>query len=157
MGKAPFLARRRAKSLVDEAHALDERGDPSGAWATLERALKVDPECFEAEFLLGRIANDRGRHAIAVEHLQRATRLSGTDAFAFSELGRAYHELKRRGEAEAAYTRSLDLRNDPYTAINLATLLRDSGRFAEASALYQRALDAGALDGETAARIRAML
>lgn len=157
MGKAPFLARRRAKSLVDEAHALDERGDPSAAWAALERALNEDPECFDAEFLLGRIANDRGRHEIAAEHLGRATRLKPADAFAFSELGRAFHELKRRGEAEAAYTRSLDLRNDPYTAINLATLLRDSGRFAEASALYQRALDAGGLDPETSARLRAML
>lgn len=157
MAKSPFLSRRRAKALVEDAHALDERGDAGGAWQALERALKEDPDCFDAEFLLGRIANDRGRHEIAAEHLERATRLKPADSFAFGELGRAYHELKRRGEAEAAYTRSLELRNDAYTAVNLATLLRDSGRFAEATALYQRALDAGSLDEETAARLRAML
>ncbi len=157
MSKTPFFARRRASALVDKGHALDARGDAESAWRALEEALKEDPESFEAEFLLGRIANDRKRHEVAAEHLERASRLNPKSPHALAELGRAYHELRRRAEAEAAYTKSLALKDDPYTAINFATLLRDTGRFGEATELYKRAVASSELDAETAARIRGML
>jgi tetratricopeptide (TPR) repeat protein len=157
VGKTPFLVRRRAGKLVDEAHALDERGDQDGAWAKLEAALNEDRESFDAEFLLGRIANDRTRPDIAASHLERAVALNPNAAHAYGELGRAYHELRRRADAEKAYQRSLELKNDPYTAINFATLLRDTGRFQEATAMYERALSAPGLDKETAEKIRGML
>ncbi len=157
MAKTPLLARRRAAKLVDDAHALDARGDQQGAWTILESALKEDPHSFDAEFLLGRIANDRSNFDVAASHLERAASLNAKAAHAHSELGRAYHQLRRRGEAEASYSKSLSISDDPYTAVNLATLLRDSGRFGEAVKLYERALASGRLDPETAQRIRAML
>jgi tetratricopeptide (TPR) repeat protein len=157
MGKAPFFARRRAAALVDEAHAKDDGGDQAGAWTLLEQALKDDPQSFDAEFLLGRIANDRAKFDLAAPHLERACALAPRAAHAFSELGRAYHQLGRRAEAEAAYSKSIGLKEDPYTMLNFATLLRDSGRFGEAAALYGRAVATGGLDPETSARVKAML
>jgi len=157
MARTPFFARRRATALVDKAHSLDASGAPELAWLALEEAIREDPDSFEAEFLLGRIANDRKAHEMAVGHLERACRLNAKASPAFSELGRAYHELQRRAEAEEAYKKSLALQDDPYTAINFATLLRDTGRFGEATELYRRALASSKLDAETAARIRGML
>ena len=157
MAKTPFFARRRASALVDKAHSLDAGGAPELAWLALEEAIREDPESFEAEFLLGRIANDRKAHDMAAAHLERASRLKPQSGNALAELGRAYHELHRRAEAEEAYTKSLALKDDPYTAINFATLLRDTGRFDEATDLYRRALASSQLDAETAARIRGML
>lgn len=157
MAKAPFFARRRAAQLVDEAHAKDERGDQAGAWQLLEQALKEDPHSFDAEFLFGRIANDRNNFDIGALHLERATALNPKAAHAFGELGRAYHQLGRRGEAEAAYTQSLALKADPYTMVNFATLMRDTGRFGEATKLYEQAIATGGLDAETSAKVRAML
>lgn len=157
MGKTPFFARRRGGALVEQAHRAYDHNDTQGAWQTLERAIKEDPRNGQAEFLLGRIANDQGQHAIAVEHLTRATTLTPSSADAFGELGRALHESRRRPEAEEAYKRALSLRDDPYIAINFATLLRDSGRFAEATELYRRALAARGLDAETRARIEGMV
>lgn len=157
MAQAPFFARRRASALVDKAHSLDAGGQPEVAWLALEKAILEDPESFEAEFLLGRIANDRKAHEMAAAHLERACQLKPQSGNALAELGRAYHELHRRAEAEAAYQKSLALKDDPYTAINFATLLRDTGRFGEALELYKRALASSQLDGETAERIRRML
>lgn len=157
MAKTPFFARRRASALVDEAHAKDERGDQSGAWSLLEQALKEDPQCFDAEFLFGRIANDRSHFDVAAPHLERAVALDPTAGHAYGELGRAYHQLHRRGDAEAAYTKSLALKEDPYTMLNFATLLRDTGRFGEATKLYERAVATGKLDAETAEKVRAIL
>ena len=152
-----MFARRRAAKLVDEAHALDDRGDQQGAWSALERALKDDPQSFDAEFLMGRIANDRNQFEIGASHLERAISLNPKAAHALSELGRAYHQLHRRGDAEAAYTKSLALKDDPYAMLNFATLLRDTGRFGEATKLYERAIATGGLDPETAEKVRAML
>src|SRR2546428_7770172 len=146
MSKAPFFARRRGDKLVDEAHAAYDRNQVEQARAALARALKEDPRSADAEFLLGRMANDEGDYAAAAEHLARATQFAPKSAEAFGELGRALHELRRRPEAEAAYKRSLELRDDPYMAINMATLLRDSGRFEEATAYYRRAIEARGLD-----------
>lgn len=153
MAKAPFFARRRAEKSIDDAHSRYEQNDLEGAWALLEGALKDDPESATAHFLMGRIANDRKQPQVAVPHLKAAVAAAPNHADAYAELGRAHHELRQRPDAEAAYKRSLELKNDPYTAINFATLLRDSGRFAEATDLYKRALAAPGLDAETRARI----
>src|SRR5690349_7590877 len=78
-----------------------------------ERALKEDPDCCGAEFLRGRIANARNRFELPATHRERAVVLDPAAAHAQSELGRAYHPLRRRGEPEAAYTKSLALKADP--------------------------------------------
>jgi len=155
--KAPFFARRRAQAAVDDAHARYDAGDTEAAWRALESALKDDPACVEAEFLLGRIANDRKQYAVAAEHLKRAAELKPKDAATYGELARAFHELHNRREAEVAYARALELGNDPYIAINFATFLRDTGRFDEATRFYRRAVEAPGLDAETRERIRQML
>ena len=157
MAKTPFLAKRRALKTVDEANALNDRGDSQGAWVLLERAVREDPECFEAEFVMGQIANDMNRFEIAAPHLERAVALDAKAAHAYSELGRAYHQLHRRGDAEAAYNKALGIKADPYTMLNLATLFRDTGRFGEATKLYEQAVATGKLDAETDAKVRAML
>jgi tetratricopeptide (TPR) repeat protein len=154
MSKAPFFSRWRAEKAIDAAHTHYERNDLEGAWALLEGSLKDDPESATAHFLMGRIANDRKQPHVALPHLKQAVAGAPNHADAYAELGRAHHELRQRPDAEAAYTRSLELKNDPYTAINFATLLRDSGRFAEATELYKRALSAPGLDAETRMRIQ---
>jgi tetratricopeptide (TPR) repeat protein len=157
MSKAPFFARRRSLKLIGEAHDAYERNRVDEARSKLASALKDDPRSADAEFLLGRIANDEGDYPVAAEHLGRATTFAPKSAEAFGELGRALHELRRRPEAEAAYKRSLELHDDPYMAINMATLLRDAGRFEEATVYYRRALEGRGLDPETRARIQAAL
>jgi tetratricopeptide (TPR) repeat protein len=153
VGKTPYLVRRRVAKLVDAAHNAIAAGDAAGAWRSCEAALAEDPESHDAEFLMGLMASDQSRHDIALPHLEHAAALEPKNPVTLAELGRAHHELRNRRQAEEAYRRSLELRPDAYVEINLATLLRDSGRFAEATDAYRRALAFPELDAETRARI----
>jgi tetratricopeptide (TPR) repeat protein len=153
VGKTPFLVRRRAAKHVAAAHDAHAARDTEGAWRSCQAALAEDPDCHDAQFLMGLIANDQKRYEVALPHLEHAAKLEPANPVTLAELGRAHHELRNRPQAEEAYRQSLKLRPDAYVEINLATLLRDSGRFAEATEAYRRALAFPDLDGETRARI----
>ncbi len=153
MGKTPFLVRRRVAKHIDAAHDAIAVGDEAGAWRSCEAALLEDPDSHDAEFLMGLMGNDGKRYDIALPHLEHAAQLEPANPITLAELGRSHHELRNRAEAEAAYRKSLEIRPDAYTEINLATLLRDSGRFAEATEAYKRALAFPDLDGATRERI----
>lgn len=154
VGKAPYLVRRRAAKHIAAAHDALAAGDPAGAWRACEAALAEDPGSHDAEYLLGLMANDQKRYDLALPHLEHAATLEPRNPLTLAELGRAHHELRNRPQAEDAYRRSLEIRPDPYTEVNLATLLRDSGRFAEATEAYQRALAFPDLDAATRERIQ---
>lgn len=154
MGKIPYLVRRRVAKYVDAAHDAIATGLAEQAWRSCEAALAEDPDSHDAEFLLGLMANDQGRHDIALPHLEHAAAIEPKNPITLAELGRAHHELRNRPQAEEAYRKSLEVRPDAYVEVNLATLLRDSGRFAEATEAYKRALAFPELDAETRARIQ---
>jgi tetratricopeptide (TPR) repeat protein len=119
----------------------------------------TDPACAPAvQFGLGTIAAREGRHAEAVEHLQRAVALFPEFGAAHYALARAYRALGRRDEAEAALERHTQFGarwpaiEDPLSAA-IATLREDPG------ALVQRGIkqaDGGDVEGAIAAHEAAL-
>jgi len=113
------------------AEALLDAGD-------LEESRKrfaelTDPACAPAvQFGLGTIAARLGRHAEAVEHLQRAITLFPEFGAAHYALARAYRALGRPDEAEAALARHAQFGarwpaiEDPVAA-TVSTLREDAG------------------------------
>ena len=84
------------------------------AQALYERAMHLDRECFEAQFNLGNIHHDLGRHGDSVRHYRRALEIDPNYPDAHFYLAvtlektgrpaeakphwRAYRELAPRGE-----------------------------------------------------------
>ena len=73
------------------------------AIGSLERAIAIDPDLYEARIVLGRTLIRAGRPAEAVEHLQRATRLAPHNPEPFFQLAIAYQRLGKKAEANAQY------------------------------------------------------
>ena len=86
-GAGPFSPKRTAGFRIDRARVLAELGDPAGARADLDEAIRLAPEDPVAWMLsaaLSRRQGDIGRAAAAIE---RATALAGSDPDVLFEAG----------------------------------------------------------------------
>lgn len=77
----------------------------------LETAVKVVPDDFRVNFLLGVAYNRLGQNEQAVRVLERARQLNGKDVDAISQLAVVYEALKRYDETDSLYEEAL--RIDP--------------------------------------------
>jgi tetratricopeptide (TPR) repeat protein len=98
---------------VDDAILLAERHRREGrideATVLCRRALQTQPDCHEAEHVLGLIALQGGRPGAAIEHLRRAAETAPGLAFIHANLSEAYRLAGRLGEAKEAALRALRL------------------------------------------------
>ncbi len=101
------------EAWLNLARAQREAGRSSDAAVNLKRALELDPELFEAHYLLGRISFEQNKLPEAVLALEqavdgRAAELAWyPDAWNF--LGRVLQKLERKSQAKEAYERFLAL------------------------------------------------
>lgn len=113
-----------ASALVRRADELAGAGDPSAALATLDEALRENPESVPGLRLTGNLLVGEGRVAEARRRYDAVLRLEPDDALALRGLGRCSLMEGRTDEALAYYTRTLALRpNDAQTRNNLGALL----------------------------------
>jgi tetratricopeptide (TPR) repeat protein len=104
--------------------------------------LAVEPKQADAWHLLGVVANQVGKHAIAVEYIQRAIESNQAVADFHNNLGTAYSALGRLPDAIACYRRALQLKPDHADAhYNLGHAAKQQGNLDEAAASYRRALE----------------
>jgi tetratricopeptide (TPR) repeat protein len=153
-GAAPAVAAdlpdpRERVGVAAELHAAAgriQRGECAGALRDLERIVRDDPHNFPALTLAGQCLRDAGRHAEALALYQRAARENELSAVPVVNSAGCLLALGRAAEAEREFRHALVL--DPSlgdAAVPLSRLLRESGRAAEAAAVLDRALAAGAL------------
>jgi tetratricopeptide (TPR) repeat protein len=116
-------------------------GELRAAEALYHEILRREPDHAEALYLLGVIAYQEKRHALAVELLRRAIGLDSGQSRYHNALGAALMGLGRRAEAIASYRQALALQPDLGEAHNnLGNALREEGRLSEAMECYRRAL-----------------
>jgi predicted O-linked N-acetylglucosamine transferase (SPINDLY family) len=103
--------------------------------------LAAQPDHADAVHAIGVIANQVGRHDLAIEWIQRAIAVRPNDPAAFCNLGEAYRSLGRPGAAIPCYHRALEL-NPNLAAVhnNLGAALAAQGQQDDAIASYRRAL-----------------
>jgi tetratricopeptide (TPR) repeat protein len=127
------------EAAVGHGAALLELGKADEAIASLQRAIKLDPDSFEAHTTLA-LAFDRLMHwEAAVAAYERALRLRPADQQSLLKLGFALSRLDRRGELNAWFEKAIAA--EPGTASlygMLASQLLAFGRLDEAV----RAMDA---------------
>jgi tetratricopeptide (TPR) repeat protein len=103
--------------------------------------LQAEPGNADANHLLGVIAQQVGKHEMAVAYIERAIALNGNVAAFHNNLGNALRDLGKLDEAVTAYRRALKLKPDFAEARhNLGNALRDQGKLDEAAACGRRAV-----------------
>jgi tetratricopeptide (TPR) repeat protein len=130
-----------AAELYRQGLACYRTGAREDSWRLCEQVLRLEPDHFAAQHLLGLMALDRNEPRLALELLQRSIALRPGSAIAHNHTGNALLELRQFDAALAHYDLAIAL--DPgYSGAhyNRGNALLDSGRFAEAAESYECAI-----------------
>ena len=128
----------QAFELAFQHHSAGRTAD---AEALYRQILAIDPNHAGALHHLGIIAQQAGRHDLAVDYIRRAMVLDPYNPAAYSNLGEAYRNLGQLDEALDAYRRALEIKPDlPEAYNNLGATLTELGRMEEAMTAYSDAL-----------------
>ena len=119
-----------------------QAGRRQAAEQIYRQILEIDPRQPDATHLLGVIAFEtRSLHELAIEHIQRAIRLTGTVSAFHNTLGEVYRAAGKLTEAVACYRRALKLQRDYAEAhSNLGCALQDQGKLDEAVVSLRQAV-----------------
>lgn len=145
--KARALAERAANLSGDDPLILTVLGavntfvrNYGTARVLLERALALDPNCAWAWSRLGWIENYSDRPQNALQHFERALRLSPIDPMNFNNyagIGSAHEVAQDYDKAAEFYQRALQERpHATWIYRNLASALAGAGRLGEAKAAF---------------------
>jgi tetratricopeptide (TPR) repeat protein len=131
------------REILSEAVGLHRNGALDDARQGYLRVLDAEPDNADALNLLGVLELQGKRYVEAADYLERAVASKRTAEY-LGNLGLAYKHAGNRGAAASQFEAALELQPDNLeAAINLAALLHEAGRTAEAREL----LDAHAARG----------
>jgi Tfp pilus assembly protein PilF len=100
----------------------------------LEEELKIDANNAGAEYVLGELARQEGKDAVAIEHFSQATKLDAGFADAFVGLGRTLLNSNRAADAIQPLETAVKLEpSSPIAHFSLATAYSRSGRKEDAA------------------------
>jgi predicted O-linked N-acetylglucosamine transferase (SPINDLY family) len=127
-------------TLMRRAFPLHQSGEIAAAEALYLRILALTPEDSDAQFLLGRIAQQRGELVQAVERMQSAIRSNCKEPEFHRSLGAVFLSLGRWSEAADSLEQVLAL--DPADAVDwnrLGQAYWESGDMEKAQQKFERA------------------
>jgi protein O-GlcNAc transferase len=127
--------------ILDAAITHHQAGRLAEAEASYRRVLATEPDHPDALHLLGAIAQQAGRHDLAVDLIRRAIRRNGRNQFYFCNLGLALRNLGMVDDAVAACREAIRIAPELAEAhVNLGLALRDAGLLDASVASYREAI-----------------
>jgi protein O-GlcNAc transferase len=128
--------------VLEMAVRRHKEGRLTDAEALYRQILGLQPNHPDAMRFLGIIAQQVGRHDVAVEWIRRALACDPNHALAHSNLGEVYCAAGRLDDAIVAFRRALQLNpKSPETLNSLGAALAGKGLTHEAVSTYRRALE----------------
>jgi predicted O-linked N-acetylglucosamine transferase (SPINDLY family) len=122
--------------------ALHNAGDLQQAEQEYRKILRVDPRHADALHLLGVIGQQRGEPALAIEYIEKAIAVNGSNAVYHTNLAAAHHALQRYQEAENSCRRAIRLQPRYAEAhYNLGLALELQGKADQAIGSYRKAVE----------------
>ncbi len=102
-------------------------------------ALKLNNQLGPVYVTLGIIEEGAGRHAAALDALEKARQLEPANSSVFSELGAVQEAMGNLDDAKSSYQAAARLRPDDWTSLNaLGGFYYRRGRYQEAIPLFQK-------------------
>jgi tetratricopeptide (TPR) repeat protein len=133
----------QAQTLVRESVREHRRGDAERAHELVNRALALDPACYEALVHRGVLLGELGRHAQALASYDAALALRPDSVHALYNRATSLQSLGRHAEALTSYERLLAHEPGDAEALNnLGVCLLEAKRPVEALSAFERALAA---------------
>jgi tetratricopeptide (TPR) repeat protein len=123
---------------VNDGMALFGQGQNADAIQAFEKALKLDPKSYTAQFQVGVVLFQEKKHAEAIDAWNKALAIEQTAA-SHCNIGLAQMELGKLDEAEAHFKKAKEI--DPkyfMASFNLGVLLQKQGKLDAAAAQYQK-------------------
>ncbi len=139
--KALELEPMSETALTGLASAYDAQGDLPLAEATYRRAIESKPDYWGGFYYLGLFYYKHNRYKEAISQFESVVALTPERAGAYNNLGAIYMQLEQWQKAREMLQQSLQLQPNADTSNNLATVLFFEGKYAEALAVYQEALN----------------
>jgi len=131
----------RLEAYMYLAQAYQAAGEPGLADTAVERAIRTGPEDWQTYFDLGKFFYDRHEWERASGYFREVVRLLPESGVGYSALGSCLFYLGDRNQARETLERGVAIGSGYQSYTNLATLEFYDGRYAEAEALYERALE----------------
>ena len=131
----------RENDLLRQALEHYRAGRITEAAESFERVLNLNPSQTDALYALGVIARQSGNHLAAAEFMRRALAIEPDLPDCHHVLGLALMGLRKLDESEACFLRAIALRKAPGFYNSLGILRKEQGRFDEAIAAYQQAIE----------------
>jgi len=129
------------QQFLDLAIRHHKAGDLTQAEGFYQQVIQADPNQPVALNMLGLIANQLGKHNIAVEFFTKALAFQPGLAEGHFNLGNALRELGRLEDAVTSYSKALAIKPDYTEAYgNLGLALQKLGKLDEAVTRYQKAI-----------------
>ena len=124
------------------AEAYEASGESQAAEETMARAVRTGPEDWLTYYKIGRFYFvQRGDFERAAGYFEKIIELLPESSIGYSAFGGCLFYLGDRDAAREQLERAVAIGSDYEAFANLATLEFYDGRFAEAAALYERALE----------------
>src|SRR5882724_6925914 len=141
IGQKPATLPDRTADLLTAGLNLHLAGRLPEAEVWYRRVLGAQPDHADALNLLGVVADQTGRHDLAVELIGKAIEQNRENPSYFFNLGNVYNGRGKYEEAVAAYRRAINIKPDYAKAhYNLGIVLNELGRRDEAVAAYRCAI-----------------
>lgn len=131
-------------AIMERAGLLLAVGKRNEADELLQRALMDDPRQGEAWAIRGQIEHEAGRHFNAMLHYNNAVKLSEDRHDFWCNRGLIGMELGLTALAEDDFHRSIAIKDNPESRLNLGNLMVALMRLSEAEREYEQALALGA-------------
>ncbi|MEH2161183.1 MAG: tetratricopeptide repeat protein [Nostoc sp.] len=128
--------------MLQQANALLNQGDLTGAEENLRKLVKKFPDDAFAHFQLGNVLFQQKKAEEAISFYQQAIRLKSKYALAYNAIGMVYASQSRWEEAMTEYKKALEINPNYGEALtNFALVLWQTNKKDEALSSLQKALN----------------
>lgn len=138
---AMALDRRNAEVYSALAELYYREGRAKDVEPTFEKSVELAPDNWRLANEFGYYYLRVGKFDLAAAQFQKAVNLTPDNARAHNNLGYSYWRQDRLPEARASLEEAIRLEPGASRYLNLGHVLEDQGKYPEAAAMYQKAVD----------------
>ena len=141
--KALDIDPRDAAALSGIAHFYEDTNRIAEGEAAMKKAVALHPDSWDVYDELGNFYDRQNRIPDAILQYKKALQLTPDNAQVYGNLGAAYidsGDLKMQADAETALKKSIEISPSYAAYANLGNLYLTEGRYAEAAAVNDKAL-----------------